>query len=274
VIEPLSYDELTTVVSHMYPELSIIAAKCVETFRMLREDHSSLLSAVTLTGSSKSAASLTSSSSSSSTRSTNTASTATDIAMDPATLLADMGATGRFLSTRDLLKWCHRVEALRGDQRIRQVTTLQLKETVFSEAADCFCGISSSERLQRAQLHAIGYHWGLAESSVHHYLTHRKPVIASGEQTLTVGRVKLPLCMQPGRRTRATSNTPQSRFGLTKAATCNLERLAVCVHLRESVLLVGETGTGKTTIVQYLASELGRTLVVQNMSQQSESMGR
>jgi midasin (ATPase involved in ribosome maturation) len=39
----------------------------------------------------------------------------------------------------------------------------------------------------------------------------------------------------------------------------------------EPVLLVGETGTGKTSAVQYLADKTGHRLVVINMNQQSDS---
>ena len=41
-----------------------------------------------------------------------------------------------------------------------------------------------------------------------------------------------------------------------------LENLAVSVKYNEPVLMVGETGTGKTTLVQELAMRLGKTLTV------------
>lgn len=41
-----------------------------------------------------------------------------------------------------------------------------------------------------------------------------------------------------------------------------LEKIACSVMYNEPVLLVGETGTGKTTLVQSLATRLGQTLTV------------
>lgn len=45
---------------------------------------------------------------------------------------------------------------------------------------------------------------------------------------------------------------------------------AVCVAAGEPVLLVGETGCGKTTMIQVLAAQTGRRLVVQNLSLQTD----
>ncbi|KZV19144.1 midasin [Dorcoceras hygrometricum] len=49
-----------------------------------------------------------------------------------------------------------------------------------------------------------------------------------------------------------------------------LEKIACSVKFNEPVLLVGETGTGKTTIVQTLATRIGQKLTVLNLSQQSD----
>ena len=45
-----------------------------------------------------------------------------------------------------------------------------------------------------------------------------------------------------------------------------LEQLSACVSMDEPVLLVGETGSGKTSAVQELANMLHRKLIVQNLS--------
>jgi len=49
-----------------------------------------------------------------------------------------------------------------------------------------------------------------------------------------------------------------------------MERVAVCITQGEPVLLVGETGVGKTSIVQVLAAKCGVQLRVVNMSLNSE----
>lgn len=108
----------------------------------------------------------------------------------------------------------------------------------------------------------------------------------------TIGRATLPV---PERKTRPNDD---SRFSHTKHALRLLEQLSVCVARNEPVLLVGETGNGKTAVIQHLAaqvghplvvspcflllagprprlkrasSQLGRKLVVQNLNQQTDS---
>ena len=50
-----------------------------------------------------------------------------------------------------------------------------------------------------------------------------------------------------------------------------MERVASAVAEAEPLLLVGETGTGKTTSLQYFANQIGKKIVPFNLSQQSES---
>lgn len=44
-----------------------------------------------------------------------------------------------------------------------------------------------------------------------------------------------------------------------------------CVQFEEPVLLVGETGVGKTAAISYLADMTGNKLVSINLSQQTDS---
>ena len=75
--------------------------------------------------------------------------------------------------------------------------------------------------------------------------------------------------LSPSSGVRSTGH--ELSYAFTKVALRLLEQIAVCVSRCEPALLVGETGTGKTTTVQYLARQLRKKLIAINMSQQSES---
>jgi midasin len=51
-------------------------------------------------------------------------------------------------------------------------------------------------------------------------------------------------------------------FSFTRIASCILERIAVAVEQNEPILLVGETGVGKTSSIQFLAHQTNHKLVV------------
>ncbi|MEQ2177456.1 hypothetical protein GOODEAATRI_003702, partial [Goodea atripinnis] len=72
-------------------------------------------------------------------------------------------------------------------------------------------------------------------------------------------------------RALSMSQTSNQTFALTRPSAVLLEQLAVCVAKGEPVLLVGETGTGKTSTVQHLATITGHKLRVVNMNQQSDT---
>jgi midasin len=103
------------------------------------------------------------------------------------------------------------------------------------------------------------------------------------QQELKVGRATL-ICASEGMLSSSSSSNANSlkdamllhdrkeqtsssaNFALTNYSKRFIEKLAVSVQMKEPVLLVGETGGGKTTTVQELASLLGKQLHVQNLS--------
>jgi midasin len=63
----------------------------------------------------------------------------------------------------------------------------------------------------------------------------------------------------------------QRRFVYTATTLRLMEQIAMAIGQQEASLLVGETGTGKTTSVQELAKILGKKLHVFNMNQNTDS---
>lgn len=64
----------------------------------------------------------------------------------------------------------------------------------------------------------------------------------------------IPTCVQ-----HVVMNRDNQTFAATRPAAVLLEQLAMCVAKGEPVLLVGETGTGKTSTVQHLARVTGES---------------
>lgn len=85
-----------------------------------------------------------------------------------------------------------------------------------------------------------------------YFTANHKPTILENSTAVTVGRVTLP---RQGRGRNRESNS--GVFAGTRPALALLEQLAAAVANREPVLLVGETGVGKTAAVQHLARLTG-----------------
>ena len=95
---------------------------------------------------------------------------------------------------------------------------------------------------------------------VEHYCTQCQPSppTCSAVGVVSVGRSTLQrkLSLLP-----SLHRQPTCQFAFTRPATALLERIAVAVGNNEPLLLVGETGTGKTSAVQYLAELVCKHLV-------------
>nr|XP_031828776.1 midasin [Nomia melanderi]XP_031828783.1 midasin [Nomia melanderi] len=217
-VEPLSKEELVTVVQVLYPVLQTVATRMIDVFLLFSVDNHE------------------------------------DDAINSI-------RNARQISTRDLIKWCSR--AVVDFDVSSPVSALK----IFQDALDVFC-CSVSNCAQRLNLAiAVANKLGIIKTKAEYFCNVHKPSVNIYKQSLTVGRAKLDI-----KRSESVKLANKgSNFSYTRPSVCLLERIASCVAQKEPVLLVGETGTGKTSCIQYLAQITGSKLTVINMNQQSES---
>ncbi|XP_064196020.1 midasin isoform X1 [Anguilla rostrata] len=171
------------------------------------------------------------------------------------------GLEGRGLSLRDLLKWCERITNNFSS------TSSATAHNVFLEALDCFTAMLSSTESRLRMAEAIGSRLNISKEKAQHFCQMYLPCIAMTETEATVGRASLSRRQNEAVRIC----TERQTFAATRPSSVLLEQLAVCVNKGEPILLVGETGTGKTSTVQHLAGLTGHRLRVVNMNQQSDT---
>lgn len=215
--------------------------------------------------------------------------------------------SGRRPSLRDACRWAARVAArapaaaawLLGGPTASSSSASSslptaLRELAAAEAADVFAGAVPGLEARCALAGALAAACGLPAAWGSARVAHGSPGLVVSADSVSVGRARLPVA--PGRsaaallaaRTagaaRAAGGGPS--FAPTAAARRSLEALAAAlsagdddssvinpplVHPPEPVLLVGETGAGKTSAVQWLAAQAGAPLDVVNLSQSSDA---
>ncbi|XP_058222016.1 midasin-like isoform X2 [Rhododendron vialii] len=165
-------------------------------------------------------------------------------------------------SLRDLMKWCKRIDALgfsvSGDDLPTYVCSC-----IYQEAVDVFASFTTSVDNRLNIMKCIAKMWALPMSASETLYPVNKPLIQELHSDLRIGRISLQ-CAEKA------FHYERKPFVEIRSAIHVLERIACSVKLSEPVLLVGETGTGKTTLVQSLALRLGQKLTVLNLSQQSD----
>ncbi|KAM5256760.1 midasin [Ctenodactylus gundi] len=168
---------------------------------------------------------------------------------------------GRELSLRDLLNWCNRIaHSFDGSSSSASLS-------IFQEALDCFTAMLSEHTSKLKMAEIIGGKLNISKKKAEFFCQFYKPEIVINELDIQVGRVRLL------RKQSETVHIQKEKltFAATRPSSVLIEQLAVCVSKGEPVLLVGETGTGKTSTVQYLAHITGHRLRVVNMNQQSDT---
>jgi midasin len=189
---------------------------------------------------------------------------------------------GRDIGLRDLEKWCARVErnlppaaSLAALERSGAGTFANpvFQDEILLEAADTFIAPLDSKpaslEKKARMVSIIAERIGMDEERAMTLLDGRKPQleISTGAKHLRIGRATIDIAPAERRR-KVASDRP---FALTKPSLVLLERIAATATMGEPTLLVGETGTGKTTAVQYLATTSRKPLTVLNLSTQTES---
>ncbi|XP_078492436.1 midasin isoform X3 [Ciona intestinalis] len=176
---------------------------------------------------------------------------------------ANISMTKRKLSTRDLLKWCHRVEG----QIIETSATAGIGEFVALSAIDCLVASSWKPESRISMIETICAELNIGTEKAKYFSDAYRPEVEIDRLIFKVGKTSLPRLKQE----MVTGLQRKQLFAHTRHSCVLLERVAGCVETSEPVLLVGETGVGKTSVLQYLAQETGHRLHVVNMSQQSSS---
>uniref|UniRef100_A0A182JR05 Midasin n=1 Tax=Anopheles christyi TaxID=43041 RepID=A0A182JR05_9DIPT len=209
------------------------------------------------------------------------------------------GSNRRLVSTRDLVKLCRRSDPSFS------ATSSECAYFVFQNAVDLFCSHVPHGPVRTKLVTGIGGKIGILPSRCDHLCEEYKPLVEVGVSSeIRVGRVVLKRSLPAesneenkadasdqfkhdfvNKRQKLDRNAssrvktmqyragyeePAPTFSFTRPAACLLERIAVAVSQNEPILLVGETGVGKTSSVQYLAYQTHHKLVVVNMNNQSD----
>lgn len=192
---------------------------------------------------------------------------------DPSLKTIPSGVLDLSPGPQHLFRWCSRINHLLRSVGVRsgnEPISETANDSIFLEAVDCFAGHLPEGGINDQTVATIAQGLQISSERVSFCLETRKPNYSMNEKFLCIGRTSLPRKRVEVAR-GATRKHKLSPFATTKRVLRHLECVAVAVKMAEPCLLVGDTGTGKTTIIQQLAESLNHKLVVVNLSQQSEA---
>ncbi|KAL4867700.1 hypothetical protein BDV12DRAFT_197981 [Aspergillus spectabilis] len=187
--------------------------------------------------------------------------------------LAIKSSQGRTPGLRDLIKLCSRMH--RRLQRLGvktgyEATPEATDDDIFLDIVDIFLKYLPDTTLADSLASIVAEALQISPQRARFCLHERTPALLDQGSSLVLGReacrkLKIPT----GSASKLAANS--SRFATTRAALKLMEQVAASTAMAEPVLLVGETGIGKTTVIQHLATLMRQKLTVVNLSQQSES---
>lgn len=178
------------------------------------------------------------------------------------------GSHPRVISTRDLMKFCSRCSRMltnRGVSSHTQLLETQVYENIFAEAVECFGSAITEPSALTPLANAIGEVLEIPVSRLNLFLDSYVPEMHVDDKKVEIGRAVLYKSPETGRKAK------KGTFARTKHSKRVMEQIGVAIEMTEPVLLVGETGTGKTTVVQEVAKMMNKKITVINVSQQTEA---
>ena len=166
-----------------------------------------------------------------------------------------MGIVRQRLCVRDCFKWAARLSSnslVHSTKPALLATGCKASESIVREAWDVFVSWIHKWEDRRAVAAMVAGMFGVPEERVDQMLSLEKPRIARTSGGFAVGRMIVP---QQGAVSEA-ELVAQATYAETGVAMRVLEAMAAAIVQNEPLLLVGETGTGKTTGIQFLASQV------------------
>ena len=166
--------------------------------------------------------------------------------------------SNRKITLRDLSKLCNRISLIFSN-RNKEAFTLLL------DTCDCFINYLSGHQRKLELCKQIGVLFNFTNEQVNAIYSKRKPVVEISDSQFKIGRYTLPILDNKNFK------ETKSIFAFNLQSLVLLEQVAASIVHSESCLLVGETGNGKTSTIQFLASKLKKNLIIINLNQQTDS---
>jgi midasin len=239
-IEPLTFQELTDIAKALFDDIPpFIVEAGVAVFRAL--DRSGRLDLITA---------------------------------QPKSIIAKPGSAegpafdmGRHPSVRDFFKLLSRISHNVSFERGTAYATEAQRTLCLAESVDVFAlgWPRRDDRILFIRSLAAPV-WGITAELAIRYVESRGPTLVMGAEYTEIGRARIPCTRQTDK-----ANATTATFARTNQALRYIESIAASISENEPLLLVGETGCGKTTLVQQLAKMADRELIVQNLSLQTDS---
>lgn len=176
------------------------------------------------------------------------------------------------------LKKIDNFELIRLANRVNLLNTTECDDVdnnIFFETIDIFTASLQNDNIKSYLVRKIGNFLEISASQIAFQLNNINgssnftPELKIFDDQIMIGRSKM--IIEEINHSYHKNNRVLGNFALTNHSLRLLEKISISINLLEPLLLLGETGCGKTTIIQNLATLFNKKLIVLNLSQDTES---